>query len=257
MDSQVTLAWGAPSSDGGAAITRYEYRYILGAPKSLGPLAWTGIGTPLTETVTGLINGREYTFEVRAVNSEGEGSIASIQATPVGAGPLTALNVGPGTTSGFRPGTLTPAFSSSTYDYTVTVSHSDTHFSFEPTIDTGYVKQLQIVGNLGYGEFYFGARDEASSIPGYQVRLSYGENWFRYDIYQGTDGVESDGTAEHRYYIRVTRPYPPLEIFSDFGSAVQPSRSYVENRTHKLERFRARGPGRNEEDQTWTLTGGR
>ena len=116
---------------------------VQSVPRSLGALAWTEVGTALTVTVTvtGLNNGREYTFEVRAVNSEGEGSPASIQATPVGAGPLTALSVSPGTPSGgHRPGSLSPAFSSSTYEYTVSVLHSDTHLTFEATTETGYGK---------------------------------------------------------------------------------------------------------------------
>ena len=214
------------------------------------------MGTELTVTVTGLISGRDYTFEVRAAHSEGEGSPAGIQATPVGAGSLTALSVSPGTPSGgHRPGSLSPAFSSSTYDYTVTVLQSDTHLTFEATTETGYGKQLRIVSDLGYGEFYYGARDMGSSVPGHQVRMRYGENWFRYAVHQGADGTESDGTAEYHYNIRVTRPYPPLKIQGELGPLTHTSWSYVENRTHKLDRYRARGPGHDVDDQTWTLTG--
>ena len=251
--SQVTLTWEAPSSNGAAAITRYEYRHVFGTPRSLGALAWTEVGTALTVTVTGLINGREYTFEVRAVNSEGEGSPASIQATPVGAGPLTALSVSPGTPSGgHRPGSLSPAFSSSTYEYTVSVLHSDTHLTFEATTETGYGKQLRIVGDLGYGEFWYGARDMGSSVPGHQVRLSYGVNWFRYAVHTGPDG-----TMEYHYDIRVTRPYPPLEITatSSYSRSGSTQKTHVENRTEPIEKYRAVGPGRVGENQVWSLSG--
>ena len=77
-NGQVVLTWDAPSSDGGAEITDYEYR-INGS----GP--WISIGsTETTHTVTGLVNGREYTFQVRAVNRVGKGGISNrAEATPV------------------------------------------------------------------------------------------------------------------------------------------------------------------------------
>ena len=65
-DGQIVLSWDAPASDGGAEITDYEYR-INGS----GP--WIPIGsTDTTHTVTGLDNGTEYTFQVRAVNRIGK-----------------------------------------------------------------------------------------------------------------------------------------------------------------------------------------
>ena len=54
-DGQVTLSWTAPSSDGGSAITRYEYRYKVGSG-AFG--SWTSAGTDLTETVRNLTNGQ-------------------------------------------------------------------------------------------------------------------------------------------------------------------------------------------------------
>ena len=61
-DGQVTLTWDAPEDDGGSAITDYEYRIN-------GRRSWTSIGsTQTTHTVTGLVNGTTYTFQVRAVN---------------------------------------------------------------------------------------------------------------------------------------------------------------------------------------------
>ena len=72
-DGQVVLSWDAPSSDGGAEITDYEYRINRTNP-------WISIGsTDTTHTVTGLDNGTAYTFEVRAVNRIGK-SFASRRA---------------------------------------------------------------------------------------------------------------------------------------------------------------------------------
>ena len=64
-DEAVTLSWDAPENDGGFAITDYEYRINRSGP-------WISIGsTETTYTVTGLVNGTAYVFEVRAVNAAG------------------------------------------------------------------------------------------------------------------------------------------------------------------------------------------
>ena len=66
-DGQVVLTWRAPRSNGGAAIRDYEYR--IGGRSGI----WASIGsTKTTHTVTGLVNGTEYTFQVRAVNRIGK-----------------------------------------------------------------------------------------------------------------------------------------------------------------------------------------
>ena len=76
-DGQVVLTWDAPASDGGAAITDYEYRIN-------GRNPWISIGsTNTTHTVTGLVNGAAYTFQVRAVNRIGTGRASTqAEATP-------------------------------------------------------------------------------------------------------------------------------------------------------------------------------
>ena len=76
-DGQAVLSWDAPASDGGAAITDYEYRIN-------GTNPWISIGsTETTYTVTGLDNGAEYTFQVRAVNRIGKSfSSNRAEATP-------------------------------------------------------------------------------------------------------------------------------------------------------------------------------
>ena len=76
-NGEVVLTWDAPASDGGSTITDYEYRIDRRNP-------WTSIGSTLTtHTLTGLVNGTAYVFEVRAVNAAGK-SFASnrAEATP-------------------------------------------------------------------------------------------------------------------------------------------------------------------------------
>ena len=76
-DGQAVLNWDAPSSDGGAEITDYEYRINRSGP-------WISIGsTETTYTVTGLVNGTAYVFEVRAVNAAGRSASSNrAEATP-------------------------------------------------------------------------------------------------------------------------------------------------------------------------------
>ena len=76
----VRLSWNRPSEDGGSAIIRYEVRYqAVGETWS----EWDNVGAGSRGvTVENLINGREYVFEVRAVNGLGKGGAETVQATP-------------------------------------------------------------------------------------------------------------------------------------------------------------------------------
>ncbi len=83
-NESVRLRWNRPSDNGGSAIIRYEYRY-----QAVGD-AWSGWesvgGGSSGMTVGGLINGREYVFEVRGVNALGKGGVETVMATPAAGG---------------------------------------------------------------------------------------------------------------------------------------------------------------------------
>ena len=106
-DGGVTLAWAAPASDGGGAITKYRYRYSAGSTVSASA-TWADVpdgsdtGSSTADetgvTVSGLNNGTQYAFEVLAVNSAGEGAKAGpVTATPADMTPpsLVSALVGP------------------------------------------------------------------------------------------------------------------------------------------------------------------
>ncbi len=76
-DEQVTLGWSAPSSDGGTAITHYQYRRGSGNWSTV-----PGGASARGQTVSGLTNGTTYTFYVRAVNRAGVGPSRSVTGTP-------------------------------------------------------------------------------------------------------------------------------------------------------------------------------
>ena len=75
-DAQVTLSWTDP---GDATITGYELRVDSGA---WADIAGSDADTA-SHTVTGLTNGTEYGFALRAANGSGDGAVSSIAATPL------------------------------------------------------------------------------------------------------------------------------------------------------------------------------
>ena len=90
-DGQAALSWAAPvDSANTAAVTKYQYRYQAGSSVTTG--TWTDVadggdaGSDVADetavTVTGLINGAQYAFELRAVNGAGNGAAATATATP-------------------------------------------------------------------------------------------------------------------------------------------------------------------------------
>ena len=79
-DGHVTLSWTNPANN---TITKYQYRRKTDTG-TYG--SWTDIpnsgDTTTSYTVTGLTNGTEYTFGVRAVNAGGNGAASTVTATP-------------------------------------------------------------------------------------------------------------------------------------------------------------------------------
>lgn len=74
-NAQLTAAWSAPASNGGAAITDYVVQYQYGAnwvPFTDGVNASTGV------VIVGLTNGQNYPVRVAAVNSVGQGPWSSV-----------------------------------------------------------------------------------------------------------------------------------------------------------------------------------
>src|SRR5271157_4135954 len=79
QNTQVTLNWAAPASDGGSAIGAYQI-YMGTTP---GGETWLWNITTTTYTTTGLTNGVTYYFQVAAVNMAGTGARSNeASATP-------------------------------------------------------------------------------------------------------------------------------------------------------------------------------
>ncbi len=82
-NGSVALSWSAPGSSGASAISRYEVQK--------NNEGWIPAAMATTYTFTGLTNGTVYTFEVRAVNSYGNGAAASVQRVPTSPGTMAAI----------------------------------------------------------------------------------------------------------------------------------------------------------------------
>ena len=80
-NAQATVSWVAPASNGGSAITGYRVTPYIGSTAGTTTL----VSAPATSTtITGLINGTTYTFQVAATNAYGTGSAtASAAVTPM------------------------------------------------------------------------------------------------------------------------------------------------------------------------------
>lgn len=83
-DASVDLAFTAPNSTGGSAITSYVVTPYIGTDAQTSQ-TFTGTAATSPITVTGLTNGTAYTFKLKALNRKGEsGEVESSSVTPLG-----------------------------------------------------------------------------------------------------------------------------------------------------------------------------
>jgi titin len=93
-NAQVSLAWTAPSYNGGSAITDYSVQYSSNSGST-----WTtfsrAASTTASQVVTGLTNGTAYVFRVAGINANGTGTYteASNSVTPVAMATVTGGTV--------------------------------------------------------------------------------------------------------------------------------------------------------------------
>ena len=77
-DTQLKVAWTAPAGETG--ITAYDVRHIETSEDETDDTKWTVVDDAWTSgvlayTITGLDNGIQYDVQVRAVNSNGDGTL--------------------------------------------------------------------------------------------------------------------------------------------------------------------------------------
>ncbi|HXR44663.1 MAG TPA: fibronectin type III domain-containing protein, partial [Pseudolysinimonas sp.] len=116
-DGQATVSWTAPTSTGASAISSYTvYASVDG-----GAMTLVGTSSTTSKTVTGLLNGHSYTFQVHAVNGNGTGpaSAASSPVTPLAPGTAPILSAPTSTETGFTVDITNPV-SGAVYTATAT-----------------------------------------------------------------------------------------------------------------------------------------
>ena len=88
-DGRLTVAFTSPASDGGGAITGYQYTLDDGT-------TWRTPSSPATGSplvIDGLVNGTDYAVRLRAVNAAGPGpASAAVVGRPVGIGHLRVVS---------------------------------------------------------------------------------------------------------------------------------------------------------------------
>ena len=184
-NAQVSLAWTA-GGNGGAAITSWKYRQKAGAGDwgDWTPIPGSGASTT-SHTVTTLTNGTEYTFQVRAVNSAGDGTAsddsnpvtpstsgptvpaapASLQATPGNAQAVLSWTAGDDGDAAITSWKVRQKAGTNAWGAWTPIPNSDasttSHTATTLTNGTEYTFQVRAVNSVGDGA----ASDETTATP--------------------------------------------------------------------------------------------
>ena len=186
------LTWDTPWANG-SDITKFQVRHAEGSSPggTWGDIDGSGASTT-SHTVTGLTSGTEYTFEVRAVNGEGDGAAASVTKTvlaPVWEFTLTDSN-------GDAVTQLTEGGASATATVTIT---NNVRFSTEQTVT------LQWWGaDLGIANIAGAGGATTLTIPARQA--------------SGTLSIHAPQGTDDRYQSPITKPLTATHGGTEIGS---------------------------------------
>ena len=158
-NGQVQLVWQFSGFNGGASITYEVSRDDWATAEN--------VGTNLNYTFTGLTNGTEYTFKVRAVNSAGAGAEASAKATPRAIVSTLAI---PGVTTPVATKSPVTTDSNAQYTCTITWDPDDDPFGYEKVYTATITLTTQNAFTLqGVGKFSVDGADLVSQGTVYEV----------------------------------------------------------------------------------------
>lgn len=135
-NGRIDATWTAPTSDGGNAVSEYQYRLSSDGGSTWGP--WISLGLATSVSATSLTNGATHHIEVRAINRGGSGNAAIITALVPGVQTVPAtsgsspISVSPFATMGSVAG-VTYAITNGTLPAGVTLNTSTGEISGTPT----------------------------------------------------------------------------------------------------------------------------
>ena len=159
-DGEVSLSWTAPTSNGTSAITHYEYRYAIGYPNISVWTDWTSTDSTSTSyDVTGLTNGTEHFFQLRAVNDTDASAVSNNLFVTPGlppSAPIFFASSGDGQVTLFW---TTPAYSGTSpithYEYRYAINFSPGNYNFTAWISMGSAITSYPVTGLTNGTNHF------------------------------------------------------------------------------------------------------
>jgi len=143
--NQINLAWTAPASNGGAAITGYEIDRSLNGGGSWSILVANTLSTAVAYSDNGLTPGTTYTYRVDAINSVGVGASSNTASatTQVAYVPITLTNSGSSTPANYQQ---LVSVNSNTYSTYINSAWSNVEFTTGAAA-TGTVLQAWIQTN--------------------------------------------------------------------------------------------------------------
>ena len=241
-DTELAVAWSAPTVDGGSEITSYDVHHILTSGDETVDANWTPNnsawiigGGDLEYTITGLTNAMSYDVEVSATNAIGTSEWSTVMTgtpdvlnhDPMFAGATAVRSVAENTVAGRNIGSRVAATDSDGDTLTYTLTTGDATFDINAT--TG---QLLTEAALNY---------ETDTSHTVVIGVSDGK-----DSSDEADMIEDDSIT---VTISVTNVDEPPEISGDDTFTV------AENHSETLDSYTAADPEGDTTPITWALGG--
>ncbi|MEI6754565.1 MAG: T9SS type A sorting domain-containing protein [Paludibacter sp.] len=233
-NTQVSVAFTAPSNDGGSTIIDYAVTPYIGA--SAGTPV-TGSASPIV--VTGLTNGTAYTFTVTARNSVGgsSASSASNSATPVSASITVSADANLSSYSPTSATDVTVSAGELTVDADASVKTMTVAPGAKLTLSTG--KTLTVTGALtlqsdatGTATFVDNGGTISAASTNVEQYLTSGRNWYiSSPISNGTTAIfNPEGGSNHLFWYDESKGSTnPWAYSTRNDSTLQVMRGYVAN----------------------------
>lgn len=230
-DTTVDLSWAAPASDGGAPIDAYR------AQLSTDGTYWSNVSAAMQTqlTATGLQNGIDYRFRIRAHNAAGwspaSTEVQAIPGTPLPPTQLQAQSVSDGVElSWTASATASPAVTGYELQWSETgaiwnvltpvSAGTTTHYRFKYPLGVTYYFRLRAQNFWGYSEYTAVVSAVAGLVPSAVGNLAvtyYGSPLFANSV--GWSAPTSGSPVQGYYVDRIVTEGPYVRVANLTASA--------------------------------------